>query len=135
MGFDQVTDLPGEHTVQVGLHDTAKGLVDAAAAFQQRREERPAPQFRDPKFQVPEFVDNVVGRVPLRGLAARALVLAPVSSDASAPINSCQSDSVATRIQSVILNSIAANRGPLLCSRTGMGVADGLSCVPVNDGR
>ena len=38
--FDEVVDLPGRDTMQVGLHHHGElRLVDAAPAFQQRREE------------------------------------------------------------------------------------------------
>ena len=41
---DQVVDLAGAHPMQVGLHDDGEqGLVDPAAPFQQRGEERPGP--------------------------------------------------------------------------------------------
>ena len=42
--LDQVVDLPGRDTVQVGLHDhREQRLVDAAPALEQRGEERPGP--------------------------------------------------------------------------------------------
>ena len=39
--------------MQVGLHDDREQrLVDAASAFEQRGEERPGPQLRDPQLEV-----------------------------------------------------------------------------------
>ena len=53
-GFDEVIDLAGRDTVQVGLHhDGVEGLIDAAAPLEQRREERPQPQLRDVQVQIP----------------------------------------------------------------------------------
>jgi hypothetical protein len=47
--LDQVVDLPGRHSVQVGLHDhREQGLVDPTAPLEQRGEEGPGPQLRDP---------------------------------------------------------------------------------------
>ncbi|MCB5276074.1 hypothetical protein BJG92_03629 [Arthrobacter sp. SO5] len=52
--LDQVIDLAGGDTVQVGLHhDRVEGLVHAAAAFEQGREERSVPQLGDFQVQVP----------------------------------------------------------------------------------
>lgn len=34
-------------------HHREQGLIDPAAALQQRREERPRPQLRDPQIQIP----------------------------------------------------------------------------------
>jgi hypothetical protein len=43
-GFDEVVDLSGADPVQVGLHDHhEQRLIDPAAPFQQRREERSDP--------------------------------------------------------------------------------------------
>ena len=51
--LDQVVDLPGRDPVQVGLHDhREQRLVDPAPALEQRGEERPGPQLRDPQLQV-----------------------------------------------------------------------------------
>ena len=53
-GLDEVIDLTGGHAVNVGLHhDREQGLIDPATPLQQRREERPRPQLRDPQIQIP----------------------------------------------------------------------------------
>ena len=50
----QVVDLAGGDAVDVRLHhDREQGLIDPAAAFQQRREKRSLPQLRDPQLQLP----------------------------------------------------------------------------------
>jgi hypothetical protein len=50
----QVVDLPGGDAVQVGLHHHGEQrLVDPPAALQQRGEERPGAQLRDPQLQIP----------------------------------------------------------------------------------
>ena len=47
--LDQVVDLSGRDTVQVGLHDhREQRLVDPAPAFEQGGEERPAAELGDP---------------------------------------------------------------------------------------
>src|SRR3954452_20454284 len=50
---DQVVDRAGRHAADVGLHHhRIQGLVDAAAGFEDDREERPLPQLRDPQLDV-----------------------------------------------------------------------------------
>ena len=51
--FDEVVDLAGRDTVDVGLHHHGEQrLIDAAAPLQQGGEERALPQLRDPQIQV-----------------------------------------------------------------------------------
>lgn len=53
-GLDEIVDLASGHAVDVGLHhDREQGLIDPATPLQQRREERPLPQLRDPQIQIP----------------------------------------------------------------------------------
>jgi len=64
--------------MQIGLHDDReKCLVDATAAFQQRWEERPPSQLRDPQFQIPSRRRQRPrpGPVALRRAIRRAFVL------------------------------------------------------------
>jgi hypothetical protein len=52
--------------VQVGLHHhREQRLVDAAAPFQQRREERAGTQLRDPQLQIPGRRGQRAGAVPV----------------------------------------------------------------------
>jgi hypothetical protein len=52
--LDQIVDRPGQDAVQVGLHHhREQRLIHPPPAFQQRREERPGPQLRDPQLQIP----------------------------------------------------------------------------------
>ncbi len=52
--FHQIIDLPGADAVNIGLHDDREQrLIDPAAPFEQRREERPRPELRDPQLQIP----------------------------------------------------------------------------------
>jgi len=56
--------------VDVGLHDHGEQcLVDPTTAFQQRREERPLPELRDPQLQIPRRRRQGprAGAVALRG--------------------------------------------------------------------
>jgi hypothetical protein len=78
-GLDQVVDLAGGGAVQVGLHDhREQRLIHPPAAFQQRREERPGPQLRDPQLQIPGRGRERLGAVPvaLRDPLAGAFVRA-----------------------------------------------------------
>ena len=53
-GLDQVIDLAGGNTVQVGLHHhRVQGLVHPAAALQQGREKRAGTQLGDLQVQIP----------------------------------------------------------------------------------
>src|SRR3954451_4395298 len=50
---DQVVDAAGRHAADVGLHHhRIQRLVDAAAGFEDDREERPLPQLRDPQLDI-----------------------------------------------------------------------------------
>jgi len=51
---DQVVDLASADPVQVGHHyRREQRLIDPAAPLQQRGEERPCAQLRDPQLQIP----------------------------------------------------------------------------------
>ena len=70
-GLDQVVDLAGRHAVQIGLHHhREQRLVDPAAAFEQRGEERPGTQLRDPQLQIPRRGGQDAGAVPVALVAA-----------------------------------------------------------------
>ena len=52
--LDQIIDLAGGHPVQIGLHHhREQGLIHPPAAIEQRGEERPGAQLRDPQRQIP----------------------------------------------------------------------------------
>ena len=80
-----------DDAVQVGLHHhREQGLIDPAAALQQRREERPGPQLRDPQLQIPGRRRQRPGPVPvaLRGPGSvRSCGPAPITAVSSASIN------------------------------------------------
>ena len=79
-------------------HHREQSLVDTAAPLQQRREERPLPQLRDPQIQRPAVVVSLRGRVPLRcvtGSSERSNGAAPMNAVASASISSWWSFCVA----------------------------------------
>lgn len=68
--FDEVVDLPGRDAVDVRLHhDREQRLVNPAAPLQQRREERPGAQLRDPQLQLARCGRESAGAgaVALRG--------------------------------------------------------------------
>lgn len=68
--LDQIVDLAGGDTVQVGLHDhREQRLIHPAASFQQGWEERAGAQFRDPQLQIPRRgrQDLGTGAVAVRG--------------------------------------------------------------------
>ena len=51
--LDQVVDRPGRDPVDVGLHHhRIKGLVDPPPRLEDRREERPSAQLRDPQLDI-----------------------------------------------------------------------------------
>ncbi len=77
--------------MQIGLHHHGEQrLVDPAAPFQQRGEERAGPQLRDPQLQIPRGrgQDAGAGAVALGGADLGALVRAgAITAVSSASIN------------------------------------------------
>jgi hypothetical protein len=76
-GLDQVVDLAGRHSVDVGLHDhRPQRLVDPPAGFEQGREEAALAELGDLQVHVPGLRRQQPGpvAVAVRGAALGALV-------------------------------------------------------------
>ncbi|MCS3842375.1 hypothetical protein HDC95_000640 [Microbacterium sp. AK031] len=74
--FHEVIDLASAHTVNIGLHDHREhGLINTAAPLQQRREEGPLPQPREPQLEIPSRGRQGAraGAIALRGPRRSAL--------------------------------------------------------------
>ena len=102
--LDQVVDAAGRHSLDVGLdHHRIQRLVDATAGLQDRREERPLAQLRDPQLDVTGLGCDQPRRAPLRSVvrdSVRSYRPAPIRSVASASINSCITIRTDSRIRS-----------------------------------
>jgi hypothetical protein len=72
-GADQVVDLAGADSVEVGLHHhREQGLINPAAPLQQAGKERPGPQLGIRSSRSPAVVASSLGRCPLRWVSRSA---------------------------------------------------------------